>query len=358
MAKGGCNVVPAPLADLDVCQAAGLKVLVADSRCWRSDWKTLTEAKAENDLRSLVREVNNHPAVVGYWLGDEPGAESFNGLGIMYRLIAKHAPGKVPWLGLFPNVAGPEGQLQAPDYETYVRRFVDACQPPIFGYDHYDLTADRLYPRDTYWQNLEVFRKISLEKEIPFFVWVQCGGWNLLREQSPADVRFTTYTVLAYGAKGIGHFPYLSPQVVDYRMEAIGGFGQPSPTFYEVQNLNLKLQRLGPELLRLRSDAVYHHTTFGVPAGSRALAPGDLVKSFKVRDKEYRLLVGEFTRRDSGERYLMIVNCDLQRSAQVMPEFATPPKTVEYFEPYLGYYIDYKGRNWLAPGEGRLIKVR
>jgi hypothetical protein len=27
------------------------------------------------------------------------------------------------------------------------------------------------------------------------------------------------------------------------------------------------------------------------------------------------------------------------------------------FEPYLDKYIDFRGRNWLAPGEGRLIRV-
>lgn len=357
MAKGGCNVVGAPLEMLDTCEAAGLKVLVADPRVWRGDYKTLTEETAERDLLSLLRDVKNHPAVVGYFLGDEPGLESFRGLGIMYRLIAKHAPGKTALLGLFPNVASPSTQLQALDYEAYVRDFAKTCNPPIFGYDHYDLTEDRLYPRDTYWQNLELFRKVSIEQGIPFFVWVQAGGWFMMREPSAADQRFAVYTVLAYGAKGIGYYPYLSPQVLNYRMEAIDGFGHPSPTFSELQNLNLKLQRLGPQLLPLRSDAVYHHTTFDVPAGSRPLATGDLVKAIKVRDKKYRLLIGEFTHRDTGARYLMIVNCDLQRSVQVMPEFTMPPKRLEYFEPYLGYFIDYNGRNWIAPGEGRLLKV-
>jgi len=357
IAAGGCNVVKAPVSDLDACQAAGLKVLVADPRVWRGDLKTVTEKQAEKDFLSLLRDINNHPAVVGFFVGDEPTTETFRGLEIIYRLIEKHAPGKVGLLGLFPCIADPLSQLKADDYETYVREFLKTCRPRIFGYDHYDLTQSKRYPSDTYWQNLETFRKISAEQKIPFFVWVGCGAFGEQREQSAADMRFEVFSVLAYGAKGIGYFTFLSVQVGEHRAEPIDGFGKPSPFFYEVQHLNKRLQLLGPELLPLRCDAVYHYTTFGVPAGSRTLAEGDLLKSIKVNKKEYRLLIGEFTHRDTGARYLMIVNCDLDHTVTVTPELVKPARDIYYFEPYLGKYIDFAAYNGIAPGDGRLIKV-
>jgi len=357
LAKGGCTIVPGYVSDLDVAQAAGLKVLVTDPRVTRGDWKTVTEAQAEKDFLSLLKEINDHPAVAGFFIGDEPGADCFNGIAIVYKLIAKHAPGKMAVLGLLPNYADPVTQCKTPDYETYVRSFVDICKPPMFGYDHYALTPKALYPNDAYWQNLEIFRKIGLEKNIPFFVWIQAGTFLNLREMSAADIRFAIYTVLAYGAKGIGEFPFLSTQVSDYHSEPIDGFGQPSPFFYNFQHANEKLQRLGPELLRLRSDAVYHYTSAGVPAGSRTLAEGDFVKAIKPNTKEYRLLVSEFTHMDSGERYVMVVNCDLKQQVNVTLEFAKAPKAVDYYEPYLGYYIDFKSYPGIPPGEGRLIRV-
>ena len=357
IAAGGCNVVKAPVSDLDACQTAGLKVLVDDPRVHRGDIKTVTQERAEKDFLSLLHDINNHPAVVGFFVGDEPTTEMFRGLEIQYRLIEKYAPEKVGVLGLFPNVADPLSQLKADDYETYVRDFVKTCRPRIFGYDHYDLTESKRYPSDTYWQNLETFRKISAEEKIPFFVWVGCGAFGDQREQSAADMRFEVFSVLAYGAKGIGLFPFLSIQVDAGRAEPIDGFGKPSPFFYEMQLLNKRLQLLGPELLPLRCDAVYHYTTFGVPAGSRTLAEGDLLKSIKVNKKEYRLLIGEFTHRDTGARYLMIVNCDLDHTVTVAPELATPARDIYYFEPYLGKYIDFAAYNGIAPGDGRLIKV-
>lgn len=358
MAANGLNTVPATPDMLDTCADLGLRVLVMDPRVNRNDLTTLTDTMADRDVQDLVRQINNHRAVVGYWMKDEPVATDFPGLAKLHRALAKHAPGKVGLLGLYPNVVAPEIVLKTPDYETYVRRYVEECQPGVFGYDHYDLFEDRTYPRDTFWQNLEVFRRYSLEKQIPFFAWVQCGAWFMLREPSEADQRYVVFSTLVYGAKGIGYFPYVSPQVLNYRADPINGYGEPTPRYTSLRALNLSLQRLGPHLLRLRSDGVYHHTTFGIPTGSRSRATTDLVRSFRIRDKEYRLVVGEFTHLDTNERFLMIFNADLNRSVEVMPNFAQKPSSIEYFEPYLNKFIDYNGRAWIAPGDARLIRVR
>ena len=57
----------------------------------------------------------------------------------------------------------------------------------------------------------------------------------------------------------------------------IDQFGNPTPTWYFLQNVNLQIQKLAPTLLKLTSDRVYH---FGKPpAGTHGPDDASLLKN-------------------------------------------------------------------------------
>jgi hypothetical protein len=115
-------------AELDLCQAAGLKAIVSDARASRYDWRNVDEAVARRNIASLVAETGQHPAVYGYYLRDEPGAELFPGLATVSALVRELAPGKWPYINLHPNYANAQ-QLGTPTYEEHLQRFIDTCKP-------------------------------------------------------------------------------------------------------------------------------------------------------------------------------------------------------------------------------------
>src|SRR4051812_39482233 len=92
-------------AYLDACQAAGLKAIVNDPRVGGYDWRNVDEAVARKNVTSLIAEVGKHPAVFGYYLRDEPPKGMFAGLGKVASLVKELAPGKWPYINLFPNYA-------------------------------------------------------------------------------------------------------------------------------------------------------------------------------------------------------------------------------------------------------------
>jgi hypothetical protein len=57
---------------LDSCAAAGLKAIVSDVRVSQYDRAAVDEAKARSNVSNLVAQIGNHPAVLGYYLRDEP----------------------------------------------------------------------------------------------------------------------------------------------------------------------------------------------------------------------------------------------------------------------------------------------
>ncbi len=328
MKEGGLTVAGFVAPDaLDACQAAGFKAIVSDARTSGYDWANVDEAKARQNVESLVREVGGHPALYGYYLRDEPNAGLFPGLAKVAGLIRELSPGKWPYINLFPDYANSD-QLGTSNYTEHLERFIATCHPSIISYDNYSLMDDGSV-RGNYWSNLEAVHAACRKHGLEFWNIVLASAHFSYRELNAADYRFQVYTTLAYGGRGISYFTYFTPATGNYRMGPIDQFGNQTPTWYYMQNANLQIQKLAPTLLRLTSDAVYH---FGqVPSGSSSPPTNSLVTG--VGGDTF--LAGEFTHQD-GARYVMIVNKDLAKSHTCSPQFRKAPRRVQHVSPYSG----------------------
>jgi len=334
---------------LDACEAMGLKAIVSDPRTSGYDWTNVNEVEARQKVASLVAEVGSHPALYGYYLRDEPNASLFPGLAKVADLVRELSPGKWPYINLFPDYASAV-QLGTSNYTEHLERFITTCHPTILSYDNYSLMADGSV-RAAYWSNLEAVRTASHKHGLQFWNIVLSSAHFDYREVTAADFRFQAYTTLAYGGRGLSYFTYFTPDHGNYRMGPIDQFGNQTPTWYFMQNVNLQIQKLALTLLQLTSDAVYH---FGpLPAGTSA-PPTNSLLTGAGNDS---LMAGDFTHRD-GTRYVMIVNKDLARSCACSPQFRTSPKRVQQVSPYTGGLTAFEGESiWLAPGAGALLKV-
>jgi len=335
--------------NLDLVQAAGMKAIVSDPRVGDYDWTNVDAAKARKNVESLVTEVGKHPAVFGYYLRDEPPASYFAGLEKVASAVRELAPGKWPYINLFPNYAIAE-QLTTASYETYLDQFIATCKPPILSYDHYALMDDGSLGGE-YFHNLEQMRTGSIRAKAPFWNIVLSVAHFNFAEPSLAGLRFEAYTTLAYGGRGLSYFTYFTPQVGNYRLAPIDQFGHQTPTWYFMQNVNLQVLKLAPTMLKLKSDDVYH---FGkVPGGCH----GPDEKSLLTSAGSEHFMAGDFTHED-GSRWVMIVNRDLTKSYPCGPAYRIAPKKVQMVSPYSGALTAFEGEQvWLAPGQGVLLKL-
>jgi len=335
--------------DLPAIESAGLKCIVSDARTSGYDWSHVDEATAKKNVHALVAEVGKSPAVFGYYLRDEPPAGLFPGLATVADLVREAAPGKWPYINLFPNYAEP-WQLQTPDYPTYLEKFVQTCHPPILSYDHYALMEDGSL-KDGYWQNLESMRALGLKHNIPFWNIVLANAHFDHPEPTAAGMRFQVYSTLAYGGRGIAYFTYFAPKVGNYRAAAIDQFGNPTPTWDYLRNVNHQVLKLAPTLLKLKSTRVYH---FAKTNGCQ-LPPADSLLSSAGGD---HFMAGEFTCEGDAAPYVMVVNKDLKLSHPVDLHARKPAKSVKLVSPYTGELMPFEGEQiWLAPGQGSLLRV-
>lgn len=334
---------------LNACEAAGLKAIVADPRVSRYNWEDVDAGQARESIESLAAEVGHHPALYGYELCDEPATRQFAGLEKVAAAVREFSRGKWPYINLLPDYATSQ-QLGASNYTEYLERFVATCHPSILSYDNYSLMADGSL-RPNYWSNLEAVRNVCAEHHLEFWNIILAVAHFQYRELNAADFRFQVYTTLAYGGRGITYFTYFAPKLGNYRMAPVDQFGNRTPNWYFMQNVNLQVQKLAPTLLQLTSDKVYH---FGeVPPGCQGPSTNSLVAKMSPGD----FVVGDFTHRD-GSRYVLIVNKNFHESMPCVPQFRAPPRRVLHVSPYTGQLLPFQGEDvWTAPGQGVLLKL-
>ncbi|MCP4787720.1 MAG: hypothetical protein GY903_06555 [Fuerstiella sp.] len=292
---------------LEHCSQLGLKAVVNVK-------KLAPPSSAETPPPGWREEVNratalfgNHPAVFGYMIRDEPGAELFPQLGRVADAFREDAPNHPVCVNLFPTHATTT-QLGAPDYVEYLERFMETVRPPFLSYDHYPLLVDGT-DRPDFFLNLELARAASLKYDKPLWTIVQSSWWQFFRTPSAGELRWQVYGALAYGVRGFGYFTYWPARddyeaVVDYQ-------GNETPLYGQISAVNSEALALGSTLLQLKSTAVFH-TGEEIPQGCKRL-PAAAALQLPAHEP----LIAGFFEHAQGDTYAMVVNRNYGDSVSV-----------------------------------------
>ena len=75
------------------------------------------------NLDAMIAEYANHPALAGYFMGDEPGPGAFPQLGAVNQYLLKKDPKRLPFINLLPNYV--DEKYIGMKYEKHVEQFCD-----------------------------------------------------------------------------------------------------------------------------------------------------------------------------------------------------------------------------------------
>jgi len=304
MAAAGLTVsLHHPLKKLALAKQAGLLAIVSDGRI-RQALGTDDKDTIRRVLDEVVAECKGHPEVVGFGLRDEPSAGYFPNLARVSTHLAQRVPGCFPYINLFPNYASAK-QLGTETYEAHVRQFISVVQPPVVSYDHYPCVA-RTW-RSNYYENLEIVRRCTLDKGLPFWAFALVTPHGSYRDPTEAEIRLQVNSNLVYGATGLAYFCYWTPgpsRTWDWDSAIIRRDGARTEHFGQVKRVNARVQALGKVLLKCTSTNVYH--TKPLPLATSPLPADSPIRCTKA---DLPLVFGFFTHSDGAE-YVMILNRD------------------------------------------------
>lgn len=303
-----------------LCKKLGLNTVVsAEGRhLTGKDWMAMSDEDIDAYVKKMIEDGGKSDAIVGYHICDEPSSLAFPKLAKAVEAVRKYAPGKMATINLYPNYATlwtldqVKSQLGTRTYKEYLEQAATVIKPDMISYDNYMIqySMDQSDPKRTaqYYSNILDVREVSLKYGIP---WWNVASGNQIRHYTViptmANLLLQAYTSLAAGAGGIRWFTYWKG---GYGYTPIDGEGRKTQTWHYLREVNRQLSILGPIMKTLKSTGVYFTNDF---AGKNVpQLPGEHVKSIKCDEP---LMVGEFLSK-KGNRYIMIVNLSLERSAR------------------------------------------
>jgi len=352
MADGGWNLVWCSEKDLDLVHKHGLRAnLIVKSG-------ELSHQNAGNPdvmakLDELIERVKNHPALYSYWIVDEPNASVFPDIGKLVARIRDRDPKHFAWINLFPTYAN-NGQLgtkgeTVPAYREHLRQFMEIVKPSLISYDNYQFFTRG--DGDQYFLNLAIIRDEALKADVPFLNIIQACSWNPnVRVPNPDELRFLTYTSLAYGAQGIAHYVYNYP--TRHTGMIVGNEGKPTDLYYAAQKYNPAFERMGSQLMPLTSLGAYH--VGSIPRGAEALPDDSPFRIDSPGDKSY--LLGYFGK-GGAVSHVVVVNLDYKASASPV---LIGPGELQTYDPSTDEWSSADDKNVkldLPPGGGALLRT-
>ena len=311
--------------DLPLCERLGLTAIITapTGKRWFGEWMKLSDGEIDRTVKQMVEAAGASPAVLGYYIMDEPGSPAFGALAEVVKAVKKYAPGKLAYINLFPSyatVGAPDkSQLGTATYTEYLERFVNEVRPQIISYDNYMVQySDDLQDHNKaaiYYADLVEVRRVAQKYGLPFWNIVSS---NQIRKQttvpSPANLAFQAYTTLAAGGRGVSWFRYYQGA---YAYAPIDNAGERTVTWRYLQAVNRQLRTLGPIMNRLTSTGLFSSSS-RVP--HLPSLPGRILRRVQstasprgFSQDEPPIMVGEFED-EKGHEYVMLVNLSLERS--------------------------------------------
>jgi len=261
---------------LDAAEKVGIKLMIS---C----------PELKSDPGKTARRFKNHPALEGYYLGDEPGKSQFQELAEWNKKLKAADSNHYSFVNLYPNINSNQSKFEAKNYKEYVDAFDEMFPAPYISFDFYPVVDGGLHPR--WYENLEFFtRKYQTEKR-PFWAFVLTTSYlaysddtgqpslndfyQLYKTYKPeqtyihdiptlTELRLQAFSNLAYGAQGIEFWSfrgYGSP---------LDAQGKKTVIYDRVQQVSREIHAYSGVFLGAKVISVAH-TGLSIPDGTQRL---------------------------------------------------------------------------------------
>ncbi|ROI02663.1 MULTISPECIES: hypothetical protein [unclassified Chryseobacterium] len=245
---------------LDAAQKVGIKLI-------------LFFPQLHSEPQISIPKIKNHPALYGYFIGDEPFPSDFNNFVKYLDIIKTYDDTHKFYINLNPMYASKE-RFDGIGYEDYISQAINKLPFSFVSFDHYPLVDNKI--RKEFYENLEIINRQSKKYHKSFWAFA-CSTihFDYLKPEL-AGIKLQQFGNLLYGAQGLQYFTYWTmtsdPNWIkdNYSYSIVDDKGQPTPTYNIVKTVNEQVQRLAWVFSGARSDAVYH-TGKNIPQGTQKL---------------------------------------------------------------------------------------
>jgi hypothetical protein len=316
---------------LDAAGKAGVKLMIS---C----------PELKTDPEKTAARFKNHPALEGYYLGDEPDRSKFDELAGLAKKLLAADKNHYSFVNLYPNINSNQKKFGTKDYKEYVDTFDKMFPAPYLSFDFYPVTDGKIHLR--WYENLEFFAAKYKAEGRPYWAFALTTSYLAYSEDSgqPSlndfyqlyktynpeklfvhdiptlpELRLQVFANLAYGAQGIEYWSfrgYGSP---------LDASGKRTIVYDKLRQVSNEIQHLSGVFLGAKVISV-GQTGTDIPNGTKKLSK--LPAPVKVLET-----VGEgavvSVLENGNNSFLVIVNRDFKQSMKLILEVDDTVKKVQ-----------------------------
>lgn len=270
-----------------------------------------------SDLPGVMDEYRRWSSVAGYYIWDEPThEEQMREARRLMDVCQREKPDTLPFVVALPSYnlyyTWKNGL-----YPKYLEDYAAIIDPVVLSFDYYPVgmkehDLERQLDQSLIWCDLGIAQQTARAHDMP--LWFYYQGQNLHNVETfifPM-VRLMMNAGVLYGAKGLQHYTAWESVVA-----ADGGRGQ---FFNDQKDIHARFRELGDTLMALEFRRVIHDESL--------LPDCPYIAGLAASMDESELLCGKLPRRISvsehedayGNKYLMVLNRDYLRDADIMLE--------------------------------------
>lgn len=321
---------------------------ITDNNKRAEDWAKKIAAAVPEDLTDYILRI---------YVKDEPKLSDVPELKAYSQAIKKYTKFQ-PYINLNPNYAD-LNYLQAKSYYEYADTITKECGLDYVCYDNYSIDTDEGLQEKRFYSNLEEISKVADDNNVGFINIISSTAHFNYAMPSDWSINVQVWSTLAYGGKGIAYFKWIDPQRTNYRGSAIDHFGNKTPTYNIIKNVNYALHNIGWCYTKLQHKNTFHIGK--VPEGCKTYEDRQFIDQMESSSRDDNLVVGEFTDKE-GTPYAVIVNKSQTQSNHIRSISFKGCKGVNLIEEYSNKnrrerdFCSWSELMWIAPGHGVLLK--
>lgn len=349
-------------AILDAAAQRDIKVIVCDHRgnWWRGD-SAEAEVAYRHRFAQVLKDFGDHPAVFGFFVGDEPDLANLPNACKAYVIQKEMAPHLSPFLNLDCWHWGTEETI--PDWPAHLDGIIERAKPDMLAYDCYSQMGGSQGGIEKYFRNLRDFQAAAARHHLPLWVTQLSVGLHVMRCPREDDLRWQVNTALAHGANGLlWFFFYMRHPHDNFRLSPIDEHGERTETFHWLSRVLRTFLKWHAPVMRNLTLRRAHH----VGQSWASFPPLDGTGLIRSAEAPQPLIVSLFADRQDRD-YVAVVNNSQTTSAKATLTFSGRRKL--YRVAWGGKEEEVTGAQlkadadstcvspWLAPGQMELYRV-
>lgn len=285
---------------------------------WGGNGDNAGTMKVKNPLSvydEAAAKFEDHPAIWGIDIGDEPSALDFEHYGKVFNKVNTLFPNQFPYLNLYPNYASVSentaeqtvSQLGTATYEEHIERYCSLVPADYICFDYYPYASNI----PGFYSNLKVVSDAARNTGRSMWIVLQVNSNKPEKWISKNMLRFQAFNAMAFGAENIIWACYTAGW---WHNQVIDKNGNKTEQYEKLKEINAEIKYLAEKYMAYRRTDTHFvgfvNSDFAPAKESvKSLSTGAF---YNLRASDGApLTVGEMTPRvPDGSRAVMICPCD------------------------------------------------